>query len=125
MTLRTAQVSLLAVLAVFSLACNKRESAEVKMLRWVQTANPAVECKAALARGDHRLLAVRGLVVSLPGVDSLNTEYYRQNYGVREIEGTTDALVNEEHHRLVQRATDYAKAYNLMMVHAYKPKGHP
>ena len=125
MRLNIPQASLVAVLAAPGLACHKGESSEVKTLRWVQTADPSVECKAALARGDHRLLAVRGLVVSLPGVDSLNTEYYRQNYGVREIEGTTDALVNEEHHRLVQRAIDYAKAYNLMMVHAYKPKGHP
>ncbi len=125
MRLQIPLISLFAAFAVFSPACHKQESAEVKMLRWVQTADPAVEYKAALARGDHRLLAVRGLIVSLPGVDSLDTEFYRQNYGVREIEGTTDGLVNEEHRRLVQRAIDYAKAYNLMMVHAYKPKGHP
>ena len=118
-------LSLITALAVFSPGCRKQEIAEVKTLKWVETANPLVQYKAALARGAHRLLAVRGLVISLPGVDSLNTDYYRQNYGVREIEEMTDGLSNDEHRRLVQRAIDYAKVYNLMIVHDYKPKAQP
>jgi hypothetical protein len=125
MRLQIPLIALSATLVVLCPACQKQEPAEVKILKWVDTADPIVDYKAALARGDHRLLAVRGLIVSIPGVDSVDSEFYRQNYGVREIEGTTDGLVNHEHGRLVQKAIDYAKAYNLMMVHAYKPKDRP
>ena len=118
-------LSLTSVVAVSGIACNRNDSAEIKLLKWVETADPITDSKAALAKGDHRLLAIRGLIVSLPGVDSLDTDYYKQQYGVKEIEGTTDGLVNHEHRVLVQRAIDYAKIYNLMIVRGYKPNVRP
>ena len=118
-------IPLTSVLALSVFACQFRESEEVKVLRWVEKADPIADVKAAISRGDHRLLAVRGLTVSLPGTDRNDLPRYEAAYGVKQIEGTTDGLVNQEHGRLVQRATDYAKAYNLFMIHECKLQGLP
>ena len=125
MALKSLSVPILAALATPFLACHIQESEEIKVLRWVDKADPIADYKVALAKGDHRLLAVRGLAVSLPGTAPADLPRYEAAYGVKQIEGTTDGLVNQEHRRLVQRATDYAMAYNMCMVHACKLQGLP
>jgi hypothetical protein len=113
------------VSVISALGCDFHESEEIKVLRWVEKADPIADVKAAISKGDHRLLAVRGLTISLPGLDDGDLSRYEATYGVKQIEGTTDALVNQKHGQLVQRASDYAKAYNLFMIHECKLQGLP
>jgi len=114
-----------AVLVTLAIGCHKQDPVEVQELRWLETADPIADAKSALAKGDHRLRAVYGLTVSIPGTDSKDFESFKQNYGIYEIAGTTDGLRNEEHGRLVLMAIKYSEAYNQHIINAYKPLAHP
>ena len=94
------------------LGCHKDAPIEVRELRWLETADPLVDAKAALSRGDHRLRAVWGLAVTIPGTDEKDYDSLVRDYGINQIQGTTDGLVNKEHGRLVEMAYRYAEAYN-------------
>ncbi|MGH7847889.1 MAG: hypothetical protein ACREQW_22325 [Candidatus Binatia bacterium] len=94
-------------------ACRVSEdSASVAKLRWVEHADPIVDAQNALASNDHRLVGVYGYVISIPGVEMSQWPTYQQRYGLRPIEGTSDTLEEEEHSRLVRKATKYAEHYN-------------
>jgi len=112
---------LIAAMAFSGAACRKQDPDEVKILRWLDHANPVEDAKAALAKGDHRLRGVMGLALTVPGIESMDSRYTLVDYGVKEIDGTTDGLINAEHGRLVLRAREYAEAYNRYIVQAYKP----
>ena len=88
------------------------DSASVVKLRWLEYADPIVDAQKALASNDYRLVGVYGYVVSIPGVEMAQWLTYQQRYGLRPIEGTSDALEGEEHARLVRKATEYAERYN-------------
>ena len=47
---------------------------------------------------------------------------YREKYGLRILDGTGDAVLNDEHKRLIDIATKYAKTYNeyLLSYHSGK-----
>lgn len=98
------------------------DSASVAKLRWVEHADPIVDAQNALASNDHRLVGVYGYVVSIPGVEMSQWLTYQQRYGLRAIEGTSDALEGEEHARLVRKATEYAEHYNKhVLTHVKMP----
>jgi hypothetical protein len=103
---------LLVVLGALIACRASQDSASVAKLRWVEYADPIVDAQNALASNDHRLVGVYGYVVSIPGLDISQWPDYQQRYGLRPIEGTSDALEGEEHARLVRKATEYAERYN-------------
>ncbi|WP_257307581.1 hypothetical protein [Geothrix campi] len=107
------------------LGCQKQDPIEVKILKWVEKADPKTDAQIALSKGDHRLRAVYGLTVTIPGTDPKDFQSYKQNYGTNEIEGTTDARMNGEHGRLIIKAREYAEAYNLYILREYKPENRP
>ena len=115
-------IPLAAVAITSAFGCHRQDTPEVQSLRWLEKADPVVDATTALAKGDHRLRAVYGLGVTIPGTDRMAFESFKQNYGINEIAGTTDALLNGEHGRLVQLAIRYAEIYNQHIIRAYKPK---
>jgi len=112
MSLRASILLGAAFLSALAAGCGHRVPQEVRVLRWVEHADALQDAKAALAHGDHRLMAVRGLGVRIPGTDAREFESLERSHGIREMEGTTDALIDQEHHRLVQLAVEYAATYN-------------
>ena len=114
-----------AVLVTLAIGCHKQAPVEVQELRWLETADPIADARTAMAKGDHRLRAVYGLSVSIPGTDRKDFDTFKQIYGINEIEGTTDSLHDEEHGRLVLMAVKYAETYNQHIISAYKPQVHP
>lgn len=114
----------LATMTIIALGCHKVDPPEVRELRWIETADPVADAKAALAKGDHRLRAIRGLGITLPGTDSMALERLYRDYGINEIEGTTDSFENAEHHRLNEMAYRYAEVYNRQILQGYQPIGH-
>jgi hypothetical protein len=84
----------------------------VEQLRWVQTADPTVDARAAVANHDSRLLGIYGYTWMIPGIPEEHRLEYKDKYGLRMIEGTSDSIQNEEHGRLISAATTYAKKYN-------------
>jgi hypothetical protein len=73
------------------------------------------DARAAIARGDVRLLAVYGITVEVPGVDT-NVATLRQQYGLRMLEGTSDAIKGPQDLRLNENARKYAKKYNRIII---------
>ena len=76
-------------------------------LRRIQSADAASDLEVAIKKSDYRFLAVRGLVVYVPGGDP----YYQSKYGFRIIEGTSDVLTDE-----VRIALQYAERYNQLLL---------
>jgi hypothetical protein len=81
---------------------------------WLDAANPEREVADALKRNDRHFIGVYGYTGYTPGVSE--TSDLPKKYGVRYIEGTTDALKNEQHRFAVERATEYARHYNELLV---------
>ena len=105
------------------IACHKPESHEVQVMKWLDKADPVKDARQALAKGDHTLRAVCGLGVSIPGTNQNDYERLKEQFGFTAIEGTSDCLVSEEHHRLNAKAYSYAEAYNRYIMKEFKPIG--
>jgi hypothetical protein len=73
------------------------------------------DAKAAMARGDMRLLAVYGFTVEVPGVVE-SVAAARQKYGLRMLEGTGDALKSPRDKITNEIARKYAAKYNAIIV---------
>lgn len=101
-----AQRSIFALLLLcFVEACSaSQDSAAVAQLRWLEHADPIVDATTALAAKDHRLVGVYGFHFAVPGVDLSQEQSFKERYGVRPLEGTSDSLEGEEHARLVRIA---------------------
>ena len=108
-------------LAVSLSNCSKVVPEEIKVLRWVERANPVQDAQQALSKGNHSLRAVRGESLFLPGISYENQVEYRRTYGISVIEGTSDNLNGPEHARLNDMATKYAELYNQYIVTHFNP----
>ena len=113
------------LLVISAIGCHKQDHVDIQSLRWLEKADPMVDAKKALSIGDHRLRAVYGLGISIPGTNSKDFDILKRNYGINEITGTTDAFINEEHHRLAQVAIKYSEVYNQHILNEYKPQARP
>ena len=103
--------------------CSKPVPEEIKILRWVERADPVQDAQVALSRGNHSLKAVRGESTYIPGISDANQVEFRESYGISVIEGTSDNLSGPEHARLNDLAMKYAKFYNQHIVTHFNPGG--
>ena len=83
---------------------------EVVELRAFLRPDPVSKAKAALGRGDTRLLGVAGYTITVPGVDESRCMVPREKVVV--VPGTSDVLLTEEHARLNTLAHAFAQRYN-------------
>lgn len=103
--------------ACMFIGCSPKPAAEeVRQLQWLEAADPIADATAALSKRDKRLVGVNGYTGMIPGVEETRKEDYRNRYGLRILEGSSDALVNHEHQRLVELACQYAEKYNTYIV---------
>jgi hypothetical protein len=91
-------------------------SEEVKKLQWVKNADPISDAKKAIKNRNFALLGIAGYTWSIPGVDERKKLEYRDTYGLRILEGTSDVVFGDEHARLIDLAAEYAKKYNLYIL---------
>jgi hypothetical protein len=87
----------------------------VDELRKLNVENAVEDARKALKSGDPRVLGVYGLTIDIPGAPAALQEdppLLRATYGIRMIEGTSDALISEEHEKLNDNAVRYAEKYN-------------
>lgn len=92
------------------------DSPEVRGLRWLDSADPQRDLTAALARDDSRFIGVYGYAPFTPGVE----RSVASRYGIRYLQGTSDAIQNHEHFRLKQLASSYAEQYNKLLLQRLK-----
>ncbi|MCG7898647.1 MAG: glutamyl-tRNA amidotransferase [Candidatus Thiodiazotropha lotti] len=88
------------------------ERRSVESLAWLSDVNVERDVQAALDKRDKRLLGMMGRATDLPGVPTELTSKAKTICGIRYVEGSTDVVRGEVHLKLLQRAYDYAAAYN-------------
>ena len=100
----------------FCATAQEQKVDQVAKLKWLDSANPVLDAKKAIKKGDYRLRAIFGYAVKVPGIDQGKYEDYKKIYGFNPIEGTSDALVSSEHVRLQHLASEYALKYNKVIL---------
>jgi hypothetical protein len=124
-----AVVALCAILGLTSCAKTaKREVVQipnVDELRSLNVENAVEDARKALKAGDRNVLGVYGYTTDVPGLPPALREdprSLRTTYGIRMIEGTTDAPSSEEHEKLNDNAYRYAEKYNQTILAESKQK---
>lgn len=84
--------------------------------------NPEKDITINLEKKDTRFIGVYNYAVSLPGILTQEQSYIKDKYGVRMIEGTSDAIESDEHAKLMTLAYKYAKEYNQKLLEILKKK---
>ena len=77
-----------------------RSAHQIVYLQWVEKADPLADAKKAVDRREFTLLGINGYTWTIPGIDESKKFELRKKYGLRIIEGTSDAIQGEEHSRL-------------------------
>jgi len=90
----------------------KDNYAELKKLK-IDNAVP--DAKKAIAINDFRLLAVRGYTIEVPGIKE-SVSKIEKKFGIKIIEGTSDAFEGPEHKYLNEIARKYAEQYNQTII---------
>ncbi len=88
----------------------------LKALTWTESADVEADVQKAIANKDYRLFAIAGRGERMPGVDAKQMSDLKQRCGVKYLEGSTDAIRDDEHMQLLQKAYQYAEGYNQSMV---------
>jgi hypothetical protein len=96
-----------------SAICANEQMAPMKTLREIEKADPVFDLKVALKRKDFRFVGIRGYTLEVPGIERKDI---LTRYGIKVIEGTSDAIVDKEDGRLQKLARDYAKRYNALLM---------
>ena len=92
-----------------------------KHLQWVHEADAVADAQAALARGDFRLMVVPGRGQVIPGVEASQRNSYSLKCGTRLLPGMSDAVRDEEHLRLLKKASEYGARYNQIIIEKCLP----
>jgi hypothetical protein len=85
----------------------------------MDTADPVVDAHAAILKGDFHFVGIYGEGLDVPGLDSPLDWKYREHYPVVGVNGTSD-VVGGEQARLQNKARDYAKIYNTLILRKVK-----
>ncbi|HVS87057.1 MAG TPA: hypothetical protein VHF01_02420 [Candidatus Acidoferrum sp.] len=123
-----AAISLMVVIFISLAACTRTTNKSVVQnvdygeLRKLRIDHAVSDARESLAAKDIRLLAVRGYTVEVPGVRE-DVRAIECTYGIRIIEGTSDAIEGPEHQQLIANARAYAEKYNQTIVAGKKGGG--
>ena len=90
----------------------------VTLLQWVDRADVKADFRRNVEeRHDMRFVAVNGIASNIiPGADSALI----RKFGFWTIAGTGDAVLSDEHERLVRRAFHYAEEYDSMLLDYFR-----
>jgi hypothetical protein len=85
-------------------------------LRALNTEDPAADLRTNIGNGDYRFIDIYGFVCYPPGVTEQELPLVSK-YGMRALDGTSDAIESDEHAALMRKAVKYAETYNELLVH--------
>jgi len=98
-------------------------SAEAEQLRWLDHADVIADFTNRIER-QHDLRFASVYAFSTAGALGLaetpEVKQLLQKHGERHIEGTTDIVTSAEHRRLLLKASDYVKQYNILLLHYFR-----
>ncbi|MET0072369.1 MAG: glutamyl-tRNA amidotransferase [Candidatus Thiodiazotropha sp.] len=92
------------------------EKKAVESLLWVEDADAEKQAAEALEKGDKRLIAMASRATMLPGIEPELQSKAKSICGIRYLDGSTDTVFGEIHLQFIQRASDYAAAYNKIVI---------
>jgi hypothetical protein len=95
-----------------SVALKEYISDEITRLKY---ADPKADLDAALAKGDYRFLALKGIGPMVPAVDDYDIEVVQKRYGIRYIENTSEKPQDDQEKELGVVAWGYAEKYNTLL----------
>ena len=94
-------------------ACRGRQDySEMKLLELDSAQSGA---RIAYSKKDFRFIAVKGFTLQVPGMD--NAIRLEQDYGLKIIPSTGDALCSKDQGVLIENTKTYARIYNREMLH--------
>jgi hypothetical protein len=73
--------------------------------------NPEEDMERNFSHSDKRFIGICGIACFCPGLSKEQTGLINE-YGMRIVSGTSDAIESAEHMQLQREATEYAKRYN-------------
>lgn len=101
---------------LFASACETAQAEPPTLEDWKRVlGNPESEAMAALQRGDHRLLGVKGFGTTAPGATTGDFIALWERHGLIMIDNTGDVL-GPENRDFKKRAWEYGTAYNLYIL---------
>ena len=77
--------------------------------------DPKTDLLIHTKKGDNRFIGIIGYACFAPGV-AQNHQYLTKMNGIHCLEGTSDAIENMEHGKLIGVASEYAKKYNKLLI---------
>ena len=95
-----------------SLAMRQYISDEITRMK---EGDPKADLDAALAKGDYRFLALKGIGPMVPAVDDYDMDMVVKRFGLRYIENTSDKPQDEQEKELGTVAWGYAEKYNSLL----------
>jgi hypothetical protein len=101
-------------------------SPDAEPLRWLDHADVVADFTERVEhQHDMRFVSIYALSASGAfGLDDTpEVQQLIQRHGERHIEGTTDVFTSVEQMRLLHKAGDYVKQYNILLLHFLR--GHP
>ncbi len=99
---------------------NEVQKEFIDKLSWIEDADPQSDFWKAVEKNDYRFIALYGYSSYVPGVPKgCIPEHKDRNH----LEGTSDAIANYRHARLIAIATAYAEHYNVLMKFHLHQKG--
>ena len=108
----------LAIMLRSSLAETAQE--DIAKLRWLEHADAGADFeRQVMQQHDTRFMSVYGLSFSteFPGLlDTPAAHHLVEKHGKHHIEGTTDVISGVELRHLLDKAFDYAKHYNMLLL---------
>jgi len=124
--MRSAATSGLLVLGLLCTACapappGPQGEALTATLSELNIRDPAADVALHVHQGDMRPIGINGYTCAYPGAASKVLDELQLKYGLRCLEGTSDAPENVRHSKLIQKASAYATAYNAALVGLANP----
>jgi len=117
MTRSASLVGAVLLIGCLSAVAQASTDARVKPLLWLRRADAKADFRRhVIQQHDSRFIGVYGYAATIPGVDAASRARLMRQRRVRYIEGTSDAITSPEYGRLVDKAYDYAKRYNMLLL---------
>ena len=88
----------------------------LQVLSWAESANASKDAEAAITENDYRLFIIAGRGQHMPGVATSLRDGLKKQCGTQFLPGSTDVIRDDKHQRLLQKAYDYAEAYNKIIL---------
>lgn len=95
-------------------AASRRAEVLMATLATLNLADPVADLDANLAKQDKRFIGINGYTCDAPGISNDDYQLVHSSiYGLKCLEGTSDAIQSDADGALLLRADAYAKTYNL------------